>query len=84
MHSHEDDARGVDVDASGPEDGSMSSLRADPDREVAGSDGSGSFGKIPHVPSPPRIPDVDDWGIPPESQKPCDPEVEVGPILSDL
>ena len=60
----------------------MPTARADPDGEVAGSDGSGSWGKIPHVPPPPQIPDVEDWGIPPESQRPCDPEVEVCAIVS--
>jgi len=58
------------------EDGTMFSPRADLDEEVAGGDGSGDLGKIRTVLFPPPIPGVDDWGIPPESQKPCDPEVE--------
>jgi hypothetical protein len=75
------DAREMDADAkatSGSDDGTMPSARADPDREVAGGDGSGGLGKIRRVLCPPPIADVDDWGIPPESQQPCDPEVEVG------
>lgn len=58
------------------DDGTMSSVRVDLDEEVAGGDGSGDLGKIRSILRPPPIPDVDDWGIPPESQKPCDPEVE--------
>ena len=71
------DTREMDVDARGTsvlDEGA----RADLDEEVAGSDGSGGMGKIRHVFSPPPIADVDDWGIPPESQRPCDPDVEVG------
>jgi len=71
----------MDVDAkatSVSDDGTMCSARADLDEEVADSDGSGSLGKIRSMLYPPPIPDVDDWGIPPESQKPCDPQVEVG------
>jgi len=60
------------------DDGTMSSTHADLNGEVAGGDGSGGLGKIRRVPRPPPIPDVDDWGIPPESQNSCDPEVEVG------
>jgi len=74
------DAREVDADAkatSVSDDGTMSSPHADLYREVAGSDGSGGLGKIRRVLCPPPIVDVDDWGIPPESQQPCDPEVEV-------
>ena len=71
-----DDAKQTSVS----DDGTMFSTRADLDEEVAGDDGdgSGSLGKIRSVLLPPPIPDVDDWGIPPESQNPCDPEVEVG------
>ncbi|KAF9648375.1 HCNGP-domain-containing protein [Thelephora ganbajun] len=55
----------------------MSPARADLDREVADSDAYGSegLGKIRSLLCPPPIPGVDDWGIPPESQKPCDPHV---------
>ena len=81
-HESSDNAPGVGVDdakqASVLDDGTMFSTRADLDEEVAGDDGSGGLGKIRGVLFPPPIPDVDDWGIPPESQKPCDPEVEVG------
>ena len=75
------DAREMDVDARGTsvsDDGTMSSARADLYGEVAGDDVSGGLGKIRRVLCPPPIADVDDWGIPPESQQPCDPEVEVG------
>jgi len=82
MHLNDNNTQGMDVDAPGPEDGTISAARADPDGEVAGSDGSGSLGKIPHVLSPPQIADVDDWGIPPESLRPCDPEVEVCAVVS--
>ena len=72
----------MDVDdakrASASDDGTMSSARVELDEEVAGIDGSGGLAKIRSLLLPPHIPDVDDWGIPPESQKPCDPEVEVG------
>jgi len=64
--------------ASASDDGTMFSTRADLDEEVAGGDGSGGVGRIRSLLCPPPIPDVDDWGIPPESQNPCDPEVEVG------
>jgi hypothetical protein len=73
----------MDVDAkptSVSEDGTIPSVHTDLDGEVTGGDGSGGLGKIRRALSPPPIPDVDDWGIPPESQKPCDPEVEVGAI----
>lgn len=30
---------------------------------------------------PPSIPGVEDWGIPPETTEPCDPEIEVKLIL---
>jgi len=60
------------------DDGTISSARVELDEEVAGVDGSGGLAKIRSLLLPPHIPDVDDWGIPPESQKPCDPEVEVG------
>jgi len=60
------------------DDGTVSSTQADLNGEVTGGDGSGGLGKIRRVPCPPPIPDVDDWGIPPESQNQCDPEVEVG------
>ena len=79
-HTNDKDAREVDADAkatSVSDDGTMSSPRTDLYREVAGSDGSGGLGKIRSVLCPPPIADVDDWGIPPESQQPCDPEVEV-------
>ena len=81
-HQSSNDAREMDVDdakqACVSDDGTMSSTRAELDEEVAGGDGSGALGKICGVLFPPPIPDVVDWGIPPESQKPCDPEVEVG------
>ena len=76
----------VDADAratSVSDDGTMSSARADLYREVAGGDESGGMGKIRRVLCPPPIADLDDWGIPPESQQPCDPEVEVGDHRSD-
>ena len=80
MHQSGDDALEMDAeDAKQPppsEDGTVSSARVDPDEEVTGS-GSGGMGKIRSMLCPPPIPDVDDWGIPPESQMPCDPEVEV-------
>ena len=82
MHLNDNNGQGMDVDAPGPEDGTVSTARADPDGEVAGSDGSGSLGKIAHVLCPSQIPDVMDWGIPPESQRPCDPEVEVCAVVS--
>ena len=75
------DAREMDVDVratSVSDDGAMSSARVDLYREVAGGDGSEGLGKIRRALCPPPIADVDDWGIPPESQQPCDPEVEVG------
>lgn len=78
---HDKDGQEMDVDAkamSVSDDGTVSSARADLDEEVADSDGSGSLGKIRRMLNPPPIPDVDDWGIPPESQRPCDPQVEVG------
>ena len=75
-------AQEMDTDASAPEDGTGPAVRADPDEEIAGGDGSEGLGKIRHLLSPPPIPDVEDWGIPRESQKPCDPEVEVGAIVS--
>lgn len=71
------DTREMDVDAEGTsvlDEGT----RVDLDGEVTGSDGSGGMGEIRRVLCPPPIADVDDWGIPPESQQPCDPEVEVG------
>ena len=72
----------MDIDASVPEDGTRSAAaRADPDGEIAGGDGSEGLGKIRHLLPPPPIPDVEDWGIPSESQKPCDAEVEVGAIV---
>jgi hypothetical protein len=83
-HQSSNTAQEMDVDdakqTSVSDDGTMHSTRADPDEEVAGGDGDGSgdLGKIRSVLFPPPIPDVDDWGIPPESQNPCDPEVEVG------
>lgn len=82
IHQGGNDAREMDVDDAKQmpmsDDGTMSSVRVDLDEEVAGGDGSGDLGKIRSILRPPPIPDVDDWGIPPESQKPCDPEVEVG------
>lgn len=81
-HRSEDDTGEMDIDdakqTSASDDGAMSSARVELDEEVAGVDGSGGLGKIRSLLLPPPIPDVDDWGIPPESQKPCDPEVEVG------
>lgn len=65
----------MSVDAEGPsalDEGTRA------DGEVTGSDGSGGMGEIRRMLCPPPIADVDDWGIPPESQQPCDPEVEVG------
>ena len=80
-HQSSNDAREMDVDdakqTSVSDDGTMFSSRADLDEEVAGGDGSGGLGKIRSALFPPPIPDVDDWGIPPESQEPCDPDVEV-------
>ena len=52
------------------------SVRAD--EEVAGGDESEDLRRIRSFLFPPQIPDVDDWGIPPESNEACDPEVEVG------
>lgn len=75
----------MDADASSvPEDGTKPATHADPDWEVAGGDGSGGLGKIRHLLSPPPIPDVENWGIPPESQGPCDPEVEVCAAVSHI
>lgn len=74
------DAREMDVDVKttfAADDETVSSTHADLDGEVAGGDGSGGLGKIRRVLCPPPIADVGDWGIPPESQNPCDPEVEV-------
>ena len=77
LDTDDKDTREMDVDAKGTSV-SDEGARADLDEEVAGSDGSGGMGKIRHVLCPPPIADVDDWGIPPESQRPCDPGVEVG------
>jgi len=76
MHPNDQD---VGVRPAPVSDDGTSSGRVDLDGEVAGEDtgdGSGDLGKIRHVLCPPPIPDVDDWGIPSESQQPCDPEVE--------
>jgi hypothetical protein len=81
LRTHPDGScsREMDVEeerpTSGLEDGMV---HVDLDGEVAGGDELGGLGEIRRVLCPPPIPDVADWGIPPESQKPCDPEVEVG------
>jgi hypothetical protein len=63
---------------SASDDGTMFSARVELDEEVAGGDGSGGTESIRSLLCPPPIPGVDDWGIPPASQNPCDPGVEVG------
>jgi hypothetical protein len=87
-HQGSNDAREMDVDdakqTSVSDDGTMFSTPADLDEEVADDDGSGGLGKIRSVLFPPPIPDVGDWGIPPESQEPCDPDVEVNDRRSYL
>jgi len=82
MHPNDQD---VGVRPAPVSDDGTSSGRVDLDGEVAGEDtgdGSGDLGKIRHVLCPPPIPDVDDWGIPSESQQPCDPEVEVSAAMT--
>jgi len=61
---------------SASDDGTMFSARVELDEEVAGGDGSGGTESIRSLLCPPPIPGVDDWGIPPASQNPCDPGVE--------